>query len=105
MHVQRWVVLVACSVLLSHIAEAKNLGSIPAKGSEQGTVMLNDDLSTLDFCKGPIAFTTDSRQQAPVGCWRKVPNGVRIFWATKTEAFVPDGDIKWLGTPPAEMRP
>jgi hypothetical protein len=81
-------------------ASAKNLGSIPGNGSDQGTVMLNDDLSSLDFCKGPVAFTTDSRVQAPVGCWRRVADGVRVLWGPRNEVFFAERDVKWTGEPP-----
>ena len=43
------VLLAACYVLVSVNVDAKNVGSVPGKSPEQGMVMLNDDLSNLDF--------------------------------------------------------
>jgi hypothetical protein len=99
------VLLAACYVFVSVNVDAKNVGSIPGKSPEQGTVMLNDDLSNLDFCKGPIAFMTNSRAEAPVGCWRRVKDGVRVLWGPNNEAFFANRDVKWLGDPPSITPP
>ncbi len=100
-----WATVALFLACISSSVDAKNVARIPNENPDEGMVMLDDDLSSLDFCKGPIAFTTNTRVQAPVGCWRRVPNGVLILWATKAEAFVPERDIKWLGAAPPTILP
>jgi hypothetical protein len=94
------LIMVAMCGLTSLPVFAKNVGSVAPKGMDQGVVMLNDDLSSLEFCKGPVAFITKSRAQAPVGCWRRVKDGVRVLWGPRNEVFFAEQDIKWMGEPP-----